>query len=137
VDGTVSPGTDGADAIVQSQTLVDETIPGVPAVFTMTLASAIRSTFNVTYGAWSLSDATCGFKPGTNFGRLTELSSALLLRTVTEWKQVNVNTTIDMTETDFSDSIGGVGVEISVAPPAADYGDFPKPKIAQRAQGII
>ena len=108
--GVVRTGVNGQDAIRQSVTFVDETAPGVPIVWTMTLA-ALGQTLNAAYGAVGMGDATCTFSPGPEFTTITDIATAAALRHSTEWL-IAGRTTVDFTQGGLAQQLGGIALEL-------------------------
>ncbi len=110
--GIDTGGTNGADAIVQSNT-VNTTVASLTASVTL---SAFASASNATYGVIGWTDRTGPIAPGGGFTELAEaLADEVGGRTLqTEFKDSN-DTLIDWTMFENVDEYGAIGIELKAA----------------------
>lgn len=104
--GVDTSGANGAGAVVQSVTNLDESV--LNTTFTVTLA-AFASTANATFGGFATSGAD-DITVGSGFTALSIRETVVDLNTATEWKATN-DTSVDIT-TAVASVFGGVALEI-------------------------
>lgn len=103
--GTVITGSNGANAVVQSNI---NTQTGVATNFSVTLGT-FQSGANATHGSFYMNDNSPDLTPGANFSTLSYVSSShKLLSEFAGNNQTNVNTTIVSANRNFL----GVAIEI-------------------------